>query len=244
MKKRKNKATKIGFIFIILILSLASISISYGGLVDDLNIFGTVDTSTDFSERYLRAYWPLDENDGTIIYDSSVHGNDGNIYGPNWAIGKVNSALSFDGDDHVLVPHSSSLDISENISVEAWVKLNEVPYSSYQTIIRKGPWTTEMSWGLDIKPEGNPRFFIYDEGVAYIALGSTTLVSNVWYHLRGTYDGTVVKLWVNGSVDSSTSHVGDIDLSNDDLVIGKHNGGGYLNGIIDEIKIYSEVWFL
>lgn len=45
---RRRNLSKIQIIFAILLFSLASISISYAGLTDNINIFGTVTTSEDF----------------------------------------------------------------------------------------------------------------------------------------------------------------------------------------------------
>jgi len=64
MKKRKNSATKIGFIFIILILSLASISVSYGGLKEVLKVYGTVDTWQEPSS--ISDFVWLDQNQNGI----------------------------------------------------------------------------------------------------------------------------------------------------------------------------------
>ena len=46
---------------------------------------------------------------GTVAYDSSGNGHDGNLTnGPTWTDGKIEGALSFDGvDDLLLLPHST-----------------------------------------------------------------------------------------------------------------------------------------
>lgn len=46
--KKRSKMSKIGFIFAILLLALTGISISYAGLTDTINIFGTVTTAEEF----------------------------------------------------------------------------------------------------------------------------------------------------------------------------------------------------
>ncbi len=48
----------------------------------------------------LVGWWKFDETNGTVAYDSSGNGNDGNFTnGPTWTTGKIGGALSFDGVD-------------------------------------------------------------------------------------------------------------------------------------------------
>lgn len=70
--------------------------------------------------------WHFNSGSGTIAIDSSGHENNGTLYNkPQWTTDKINGsyALSFDGiDDYVLVSDSDSLDLTNNISIEAWIK--------------------------------------------------------------------------------------------------------------------------
>ena len=44
-------------------------------------------------------------------------------FSPKWTSGKVSGALEFDGkDDYVKIPDSASLDITEAITIEVWIK--------------------------------------------------------------------------------------------------------------------------
>ncbi|UCD13343.1 MAG: type IV pilin, partial [Thermoplasmatales archaeon] len=69
--------------------------------------------------------WHFDTGSGTIAFDSSGRDNHGTLYyGPQWITG-VNgtTALSYDGiDDYVEVPDDPSLDITDEITIEAWMK--------------------------------------------------------------------------------------------------------------------------
>jgi len=72
--------------------------------------------------------WHFNESTGTIAYDSSGRGNDGtlkpdSVNRPQWVTGINESALSFDGiDDYVEVPDDTTLDLTDAISIEAWIK--------------------------------------------------------------------------------------------------------------------------
>jgi FlaG/FlaF family flagellin (archaellin) len=70
--------------------------------------------------------WHLNSDSGITAFDSSGHDNNGTLYNkPQWTTDKINgsNALCFDGiDDYVLVNDDDSLDILDNITIEAWVK--------------------------------------------------------------------------------------------------------------------------
>lgn len=72
----------------------------------------------------LVGVWHFDTGSGTTAYDSSGRNNHGTLYyGPNWIPGVNISALSYDGiDDYVRVNDHSSLDITDEITIEAWMK--------------------------------------------------------------------------------------------------------------------------
>ena len=74
----------------------------------------------------LVGYWSFDEGNGTVAYDSSGSGNNGTIQGASWTEGVLGSALYFDGtDDYVEVAHDDRQDPGEELSLAAWVKLDD-----------------------------------------------------------------------------------------------------------------------
>ena len=74
------------------------------------NDFGSVESGevevkvSDALLNGLVGWWKFDEANGTVAYDSSGKGNDGNLTnGPTWRVnGKIGSAFSFDGVNDVL----------------------------------------------------------------------------------------------------------------------------------------------
>ena len=72
----------------------------------------------------------FDEGSGTIAKDESGHGNDGTIHGATWTTGISGKALNFDGvDDYVRIPDSASMDVTEEVTVEVWARIEDVPLS-------------------------------------------------------------------------------------------------------------------
>jgi hypothetical protein len=69
---------------------------------------------------------------------------------------------------------------------------------------------------------------------------STTIVNTGnWFHAAATYDGSTVKIYVNGVLESTTARSGTITAGAKN--IGSSSGGGseYFNGTIDNVKIYN-----
>jgi hypothetical protein len=70
------------------------------------------------------ALWHFDEGSGTTTSDASGNGHDGAITGATWTTaGRFGSALEFDGDgDYVRVLDDPDLDLTDEVTVTAWVK--------------------------------------------------------------------------------------------------------------------------
>ncbi len=196
------------------------------------------------STANLVALWHFDEDSGAIAYDSTANGNDGTISGTSWVDGKLGKALNFDGNDYVIVPDSSLLE-PDRITVEAWVKKSGTP-GSYRYIVSKYLPTkpgSYSSYGLYTASSGGLRF--------YIGLSSTWVASpdagtgvwdGNWHHVAGTYDGSAVKLYVDGElVAGAGSTTSDIEYEGTgNLFIGAYTTASYcFSGTIDEVRIWD-----
>ncbi len=72
------------------------------------------------------------------------------------------------------------------------------------------------------------------------AYGTAALPANTWSYLAETYDGTTVRLYVNGTQVASTAHTGAITTSTNPLQIGGDSiYGQYFAGMIDEVRVYN-----
>jgi hypothetical protein len=207
-------------------------------------------TQLAVSEGGLVGYWKFDEGSGTAAIDSSGNGNTGTlINGPVWADGKCGKALSFDGvDDHVQVPQGSSLDVTDQITVETWVYPRAYVDNTGMVshIISRCDYSGDHIYVLSTYPDSNKVSFSinpYSGGHPSVA----DLPLNAWTHLAMTYDGSHIRLYVNGELDSSYAQSGPIYTTSNWLAFGcKPTGpwGGsgtyaYFNGIIDVVKIYN-----
>ena len=113
-------------------------------------------------------------------------------------------ALDFDGvDDYILVPSASGDELNPqlNITVECWVNLNEIPSIDHQ------PYLVNKfnSYRLTIVSNGHAKFSIYDGATWYSSEATTVIEKNMWYHIAATYDGSRIRIFVNGMMERSTN---------------------------------------
>ena len=110
----------------------------------------------------LVGYWPLDTRDGFVLgteYDRSGNGNTGTFYGIYTnVIGKIRQAVNFNGSSaYIDAGNNSSLQITGNISVSAWVNSSVLPSGAnqYQGIVVKGYDGTNTGFQLDYQDDAS-----------------------------------------------------------------------------------------
>lgn len=192
----------------------------------------------------LVAAYGFNEGNGTTLGDRSGNGNHGIIAGATWtASGRFGAALSFDGvNDRVDIPDSSALDLSATMTLEAWVRPAAV--NGWDTVVMK-----ERSGGLAYalyggSPSGPPAAYLTRTGTTSDigAEGLSPLPLNTWSHLAATYDGTTIRLYVNGALVRSEAAAGTITSTTNPLRIGGNvMWGEWFQGLIDEVRIYNRV---
>ena len=70
--------------------------------------------------------------------------------------------------------------------------------------------------------------------------GTAALTANTWSFLTETYDGSTLRLYVNGTQVASTAHTGTIATSTNPLQIGGDSiYGQYFAGLIDNVRVYN-----
>ncbi len=194
----------------------------------------------------LIAYLSFDDGTGNVAKDSSGLGNDGVIHNAEWVDGRFGKALSFNGTDaYVEIPYNDDFNITEGITLAAWVKIDHLPLNPpYRGIINAkkstyGPYLLQTST-LDGK--SLYEFAVYIGGAWSWNISQTEETTD-WVHLAGTYDSDNSNIYVNGELDAPKKLGGNIDANVDEgVVIGHYysNAGRWFHGIIDEVAIYNQ----
>jgi len=182
--------------------------------------------------QHLNGSWHFDEGEGTTAYDSSGKGNDGTIYGASWTDGKFGEALDFDGD-YVDCGSDESLRISDEITVATWIK----PYSmsGLKVIVTK-----QYSFELDRSGSNKINFYIGDGSWWQDHVTTTSSYTlQKWTYVVGVYDGSNLKIYIDGSLDNSKSTSVTFGTNSKHVYIGNGIGSYYFHGMIDEVHIYD-----
>jgi hypothetical protein len=190
----------------------------------------------------LVAAYSFDAGSGTTLTDSSGKGNHGTISGATWTTqGRFGKALTFDGvNDVVTVPDASPLDLGSQGSLAAWVKLTTL--GRWHGILAKGSANNNAAhnYALEIT-NANAIRLILGTGTSSLALdASLTPVAGQFYHVAATWDGTTVRLYVNGTLNRSTPQTLTPAGNTAPLVLGRYGGNvDWLAGGLDEVRLYN-----
>ena len=191
----------------------------------------------------LVAAYGFDTGSGTSATDQSGAGNTGAISGATWTTdGRYGQALSFDGiNDLVTITDAPSLDLTTGMTLEAWVRPTNLG-SDWRTALMKEA-TGSMTYGLYAHGGDSGTKVPVGEivnGGFRMASGASPLTLNTWAHLATTYDGTTLRLFVNGVQAGQLAIGGSITTSAGALRIGGNNTWGeWFQGDIDEVRVYN-----
>jgi hypothetical protein len=190
----------------------------------------------------LVGWWKFDETSGTVAYDSSGNGNNGNLTGgPTWVTGKIDGALSFDGlDDYVSIPATADLDLA-NLNISAWI--NTSNYRQNGFIFEKtSNGQVNSQYNLFLEHSSNSlRWRTTPVSGNYHESRLATNILTSWNFLSASYDGITKKIFLNGNLSKSDSFSGTIVQNPNGIsLIGKHPPANYVfNGLIDDVRIYD-----
>jgi len=184
----------------------------------------------------------LQETGRNIIIDKSRHMNHGmcmnetNIIQTKEGIG----AGSFDGvNDYVEVPHFDEFP-KEDVTVEFWLYQREYGNAVSYITKRTNPYDGLMFFMFT----GNKLYFDWGDGTSHHRWDCGYIPPlNKWVRLTIARDVNGRYLYVNGNLYSSTTDPGgsipETNTSNIMLMRDSMSFQHYVNGLIDEVRIYN-----
>ena len=156
------------------------------------------------------------------------------------------TGLRFNGTNHVEVPNSTANTPLSSLTVETWVKINDLS-GGPQYIVSKG--TDDLSEGqygllLVHNSQGTPvvQFHFWQNNVHNGVDGSIPITAGQWYHIAGSWDGTTASLYINGVLDRQQPFAGPLTANSGDIQIGRLGKACCpypLIGDVDEVRIWN-----
>jgi hypothetical protein len=188
----------------------------------------------------LVAAYSFDAGSGTTVADASGRGNAGIVSGATWTTaGRNNGGLSFDGvNDLVTVADAASLDLAGAMTLSAWVRPSALGSSWRTVLVKEQPGN--LVYALYANAEnGRPSGHVF-AGSDQFAVGSAPLALNAWSHLAATWDGSLLRLYVNGTQVGSRSLTGTMPASSGALRIGGNTvWPEWFAGVLDDVRVYD-----
>jgi len=247
----KTAFTLIELLVVIAIIGILSslIVVSMGGITEKANIAKTQVFSNSLKNSImldLVSEWKLDDN----LDDIWGINSDGSIVGATTLNNGCvrDSCLSFDGDDYLQIGNNSSLNFSNDYTIEMFV-YNNPSSSTYSTLFNRGSqaqgvgffWT--YAHGIDKKD----IYYQYHNGTTYTNTSFLNcLPKDKWTHLAFSFNNNdkSLKLYVNGVLFPGTRTLTNaLPVNSGTLYFGTYRiiAGHYFKGRLDEIRWYHTV---
>jgi hypothetical protein len=192
----------------------------------------------------LVAHWKFDEGTGTTAADASGRGHTGTLLGgASWTAGQVGGALSLDGvDGRVQATESEALRLAGDKTVALWLKKHAEP-AGYPHIFGKGG-ASYYGRGYHLWDDtGTGARLIWEQGYASGAprslFSSTSLSTNVWYHVAGLVEGASIRLYLNGVLDAAGTLSAPPVARTDPVWMGHLSGFTHFPGLLDDVRVYD-----
>jgi len=204
--------------------------------------------------------WSLDEGLGQTITDIGGYENVGALHGPVWRCASENfnytpsgegCSLDFDGiNDYVEVSDAQIFNFTttNKVTISAWINprtfVHRAKIVIKPNVIYASPWEL-YEIGLARTDERNATFGISDGINNERSIdGEIAMSPDKWHHIVGTYDGAMMRLYVDSELDKTLATTIVIGTNNMPVSIGGRllTSDEYFDGLIDNIRIYNEAW--
>ncbi len=194
------------------------------------NITGTWDSN-------YKGIWHLPNGTVLTASDSTSNGVNGTSTNVSPIAGKIDGAGSFNGSNTQISMGDQAVDNVTNATVSAWVNATSYP-NSFNAIVGKVQ-SSSPYFGYELRVDsGNLDFNIASGGSDYQVVSTAPTIGQ-FHYVVGTYDGTTMRLYIDGQQTSTTAISGSMATAVGSLLIGATNAfsGRNWNGIIDEVRI-------
>jgi hypothetical protein len=140
-------------------------------------------------------------------------------------------ALSFDGSNLVRVPYSPKFYPESAFTVELWLKTSSTPPNNGVIGTEAGGVNGWVMMGA----QGDDWAFYFGANGQFAHIGNATIFDNNWHHVAGIWNGTKVKIFLDG-VEGYEDNLGGFINNNSELQIGRYSTNGH-PWVIDSVRM-------
>lgn len=162
-----------------------------------------------------------------------------------------------DEDDFASVGTTADLEGFSALTLSAWVNPQGAAPDHWSRFMSKSNGTTGDDYALSYAdtngscsnaPTDNNELFAFrtttsTSGTKTLCSDQTYTQGTGWYHIAGTWDGSTMRLYVDGVKESDTAAAtGTLQDSNDSFSIGRHADSAdqrFLDGYVSDARIYD-----
>lgn len=184
------------------------------------------------------AHWPLNETTGTTAADLAGANTGTYTNGPTLGAtgalsGNGDTAASFDGvDDSVNIADTSALRLNGSFTIEFWAKLDTFA-NTWPGVVQKGNSGTADGYLVWYTSDGK---LVFKRNNVERATTTGQLTTS-YKHFAVTYDGSTVRWYVNGVLDTSFAQTYPTNAGTAQLRLGRGDHAG--DQTMDEVAIYG-----
>ncbi len=235
-----------------------------GKIYADLGVFlghlRTGDSSNGWNEFSIWGYYSNNTLNGKVSLDLKGCDNTTVQLTKNYSSSNTQSAI-FGGGGRIRILDASPINTSavpsayqvtgKAITVEAWIYPMKLPgmYNAGRILCR--PHSNESGRSFELRVDNwwgdndDPRIqWIISDGTLPGNWGATLDPSKPkvgsWTHVAGTYNGTNLCLYINGTLVDQSNYSSNIGAGEIGLYIGGYTSE-FFNGLIDEVRLWNVV---
>ena len=141
--------------------------------------------------------------------------------------------------DYIDFGDPSYLDITGDITLSIWVRTDNLV--EMKALAKWSDSPAQFSYLISILADGTAQFATFTGGTDLVA-GTTDLDDGEWHHIVGTYDGSDIRIYVDGVEENSTGASGSIDTSTVPLRLGAGSGDAGSENPFDGELGHCAIW--
>ena len=168
---------------------------------------------------------------------------DGENSAPTYNVtGKLGMSVEYDGDidrDNDGDSNTFEQTHSNTVTVSNWVYADL--WNNYSVALVNSPVGADYQWAIYMdKTSDLVRFYVYTDDW-YNAVATGYNYTGEWAHLAGTYDGTSLRVYINGDMLGVFITSGAIQDANVPMTTSSRNVvNGWFDGKVDEIQVLNQ----